>query len=160
MFAQNEKSFTYFDDKSGKECLIGDCDRTAFNDTTYSAWFDAEYEEYVVDAESIGALKELLKDVNIKIIMATWCSDSRREVPRLYKILDAINFPADKVTCVNVNREKKGIADETDGLDIKFVPTIILYKAEKEIGRIIESPVQSLEKDIIGFFNTTKEEER
>ncbi len=158
MLAQNENSFTFFDDKSGKECLIGVCDRAAFSDTVYSGWFDSEYEEYVVDTESTGTLKELLKDVKIKIIMATWCSDSRREVPRFYKIMDSMTLPADKITCINVNREKKGVADETDSLDIKFVPTFIFYKEGKELGRIVETPVQSLEKDMLGFFITAKEE--
>jgi len=50
---------------------------------------------------------------------------------------------------INVNREMVGLADEVDGLEIHFVPTFIFYRDEEEIGRIIEMPYESLEKDML-----------
>ena len=38
---------------------------------------------------------------------------------------------------------------EVEGLDINFVPTFIFYKAGEEIGRIIEMPYETLEKDML-----------
>ncbi|HPN37108.1 MAG TPA: thioredoxin family protein [Melioribacteraceae bacterium] len=146
--AQEKNAFTYFDEKSGKDCLIGECDRTAFYDTLFASWFDEEYENYVIDIEEISNFKKEIFSTEILIIMATWCSDSRRELPRFFKILDYISYPPDNVKIVAVNRDKKGIDTETDNLNIKFVPTFILYKAGKEIGRIIETPSISLEKDL------------
>jgi hypothetical protein len=64
-------------------------------------------------------------------------------------MLDELNHPKEKVTMINVNRHKKGIENEVEGLDINFVPTFIFYKAEEEIGRIIEMPYETLEKDIM-----------
>ncbi|MFZ0452215.1 MAG: thioredoxin family protein, partial [Ignavibacteriaceae bacterium] len=88
-------------------------------------------------------------DVNIEIVMGTWCSDSRREVPRFFKILDAVNYPSNKVGIICVDEDKKTQSNELDGLKIELVPTIIFYKDGNELGRIIESPHDTLEKDMI-----------
>ena len=97
----------------------------------------------------VEELKVKLDDVDIKIVMGTWCSDSRTEVPHFYKIMDEINYPNEKVTLINVNRDKQGLENEVEGLDINFVPTFIFYKAREEIGRIIEMPYDTLEKDML-----------
>ncbi len=81
--------------------------------------------------------------------MGTWCSDSRTEVPHFYKILDEINYPKEKVILINVNRDKQGLENEVEGLEINFVPTFIFNKAGEEIGRIIEMPYETLEKDML-----------
>ena len=91
----------------------------------------------------------------IKIVLGTWCIDSRREVPRFVKILDFIEFPSDKILFINVDEEKKGLSDEVQGLEINFVPTFIVYENGKEIGRIIETPFMSLEEDLINIVNKT-----
>ncbi len=48
-----------------------------------------------------------------------------------------------------MNREKVGLADEVDGMEIHFVPTFIFYRNDEEIGRIVEMPYESLEKDML-----------
>ncbi|MFH1525124.1 MAG: thioredoxin [Bacteroidota bacterium] len=144
----NQKTF---DEKSGKEILTGYCNREAFTDSLYSKWFDDEYNLYSVDTASIDLVVENLRHTEIKIVLGTWCSDSRREVPRIYKILDSVDYPKDKVTLISVDRKKLGLEDEVSGLNIELVPTIILYQNEIEIGRIIESPEISLEEDIVNI---------
>jgi len=42
-----------------------------------------------------------------------------------------------------------GLADEVDDVDIHFVPTIIFYMNDEEVGRIVEMPYESLEKDML-----------
>ncbi len=85
--------------------------------------------------------------------MGTWCSDSRREVPRFYKILDELNYPEEKVELINVDRNKVGIENSVDSLNIELVPTFIIYSKGEEIGRIIETPKESLEKDLAKILN-------
>jgi thiol-disulfide isomerase/thioredoxin len=80
-----------------------------------------------------------------------WCSDSQREVPYLYKILDKVNFDRDDVSLVGVDEDKivPGISDEKrQDLNIINVPTIIVLDNEgKEINRIVEFPQETLEED-------------
>ena len=133
---------------SQEPMLLGYTNRQAFQDTSFSWWFNSVYDTYNVDTVTAQNLADKLKDVNITIVMGTWCSDSRREVPRFFKILDKIKYPSSEVTIITVGRDRKGRGEETKGMDIELVPTFIFYKNDKELGRIVESPKVSLEKDM------------
>jgi thiol-disulfide isomerase/thioredoxin len=136
------------DQKSGKPVLVGICDRDAFKDTSFAWWFNSEYENYDVDKETLANIKMDNEFHSITIVMGTWCSDSRREVPRFYKILDFLKFPSEKVKLIMVDRKKGAAEVDISSLKIELVPTIIFYNDGLEIGRIIESPKESLEKDL------------
>ena len=41
--------------------------------------------------------------------------------------------------------------DELHGYEIEYVPTFIFYREDKEIGRIIETPILSLEEDMLAI---------
>lgn len=136
------------DQKSGKAMLVGICDRDAFQDTSFAWWFNSEYENYDIDKEALTNVKMDTEFHSITIVMGTWCSDSRREVPRFYKILDFLKFPSEKVKLILVDRKKEAPDVDISYLKIELVPTMIFYNDGLEIGRIIESPKETLEKDI------------
>ena len=137
------------DSYSGILMLIGECNREAFKDTSFNWWWMSEYNFYDVDSASLKEVKNDLKNINIKIVMGTWGSDSRREVPRFFKILDKVNYPSDKVEIICVDEDKKTSGDELNNLQIELIPTFIFYKDGNELGRIVESPHDTLEKDMI-----------
>ena len=138
---------------SNKPMLVGVFQREVLQDSNFAWWFNSEYTNYYVEAELILNFKKSLEGKIIQIILGTWCSDSRREVPRFVKILDFLNFPEDKVFFIGVDRDKKGLANEVVGLEIEYVPTFIVYECGKEIGRIIEKPRISLEQDFLEIIN-------
>jgi len=144
-----DKNKLMVDEKSGKQMLIGLCDRTAFADTNFSWWYKSGYDNYNPDTIAVKELKNKLSCVGIKVVMGSWCSDSRREVPRLYKILDVLGYDEKNLTLICVDRKKESPVGEVDKLDIKLVPTFIFYKNGEELGRIIESPKETLEKDLL-----------
>ena len=144
-----EKDTVVKDPFSSTPMLLGYCNRETFKDTTYSWWFNSMYDVYNIDSTTANKLTDKIKNVDIKVVMGTWCSDSRREVPRLFRILDYLKYPSDDVKIIAVGRDKMGRGDETKNLNIELVPTIIFYRGGKELGRIIESPKESLEKDML-----------
>ncbi|PKL84189.1 MAG: thiol reductase thioredoxin [Ignavibacteriae bacterium HGW-Ignavibacteriae-3] len=148
VLSAKEKNKISVDDKSGKPILLGLCDRTAFADSNFSWWFDSEMDMYSVDSASLKDISVKMKIVKITLVMGTWCSDSKREVPRFYKILDLLGYDQKNLTLICVDRNKKDPAGEAEKLDIKLVPTFIFYRDSNEIGRIIETPKESLEKDL------------
>ena len=148
--AQNKK---IKDPRTSAPMLIGEINRQAFQDSVFSWWFNSEYNMYEVDSTSLKGDANKLKNYNLILVFGTWCSDSRREVPRFLKILDYLNYPKDKIKIYAVDRNKKGLNNEIDSLKIQRVPTIIFYKNNKETGMIIEEPKVTLEKDLINIIS-------
>ena len=136
------------DEKTQSPMAVGFGDRSVLDDSSFSGWFNKEYAFYHVNEDAFDKLETGLHDLNITIVMGTWCSDSKREVPRFLKILDKLDFPEDAVKLIFVDREKQGLEDEVDDLDIELVPTIIFFRGDEELGRIVEAPYGTLEEDM------------
>jgi thiol-disulfide isomerase/thioredoxin len=118
----------------------------------HSAWYLKGYDEYNFNRDVVNKLTDINKDgLTIKIVMGTWCPDSRREVPRFIRILDACKFPLTKVQFIGVDNVKQSPIAEYSSLNIQRVPTFIFYKNNIEAGRIIENPVTSLEQDMVNI---------
>ena len=147
LFSQ-ELNQVVMDTSINKEILLGYCDREAFEHELFNEWFNTEFKSYEVDSASLSSVDfQNHPQPEITIIMGTWCSDSRREVPRFYKILDKLEFDEDNLTIISVNRQKQAGDIETEHLNVELVPTFIFYENGIEKGRIIETPIHSLEKD-------------
>lgn len=133
--------------------LLGKANRKGFQMDAFKNWFNPGYEDYKVNSETLQLLKPLLKDVTITVFMGTWCEDSQRETPHFYKILDEANFDESKLTLITVSDDKTTPQGFEDGKNITNVPTIIFYKNDKELGRIVEYPIESLEKDMFAILS-------
>jgi hypothetical protein len=118
----------------------------------HSSWYYKGYDDYQINTEAINKLMDINKDgLSIKIVMGTWCPDSRREVPRFMRIMDIWHFPVSEITYIGVDDGKLSPVGEYVSLDIQRVPTFIIYKNNIESGRIIENPKTSLEQDLINI---------
>ncbi|MCK0155922.1 thioredoxin family protein [Cellulophaga sp. F20128] len=139
-------------DYNNREILVGKINKVGLTNPTFAPWFTPKYNAYEIDTTILNTLKTHLKDYKIVAFIGTWCGDSKREIPRFYKILETVNYPMSHFSLVAVDNSKdnykKSPNGEEKGLHIIRVPTFIIYKDNKEINRIIESPVVSLEKDL------------
>ena len=133
--------------------LLGLVNRDGFRNELFINWYKENFNEHILDSTTIEALAPKLKDVTIKVFMGSWCSDSQREIPALYKILDAAKFDFTKLTMVAVTHDKDTPNQLEKGLDIEYVPTIIIYKEDKEIGRFVEYAQENLEKDLLAIID-------
>ena len=113
-------------------------------------WFQDAYNEYTV-SPNISLSKADFKGVKVIVIMGTWCSDSRREVPHFVKMLDEYGVPVRKMDIQCVDKSKKTGLEKYDQYKIEYVPTFIFVKNGKEIGRIVETPNKRLEEDTKGI---------
>jgi thiol-disulfide isomerase/thioredoxin len=138
------------DEKSGTEILYGYTTLDGLKMAPFSNWFNSGYEEYQPDMETLDQLGSVaLNDIEILLVMATWCSDSRREVPRFIKIIDSMGYNCANIKIINVDRKKQAEKTPVQKLEILRVPTFIFKRNGRETGRIIETPVESLEKDML-----------
>jgi thiol-disulfide isomerase/thioredoxin len=143
-----QDGITVIDEKSESPMLLGRHSRIDFMDSSFVGWFNEEFDSYKIDEECLSPIKEKMNDVKTTIVMGTWCSDSKREVPHFYKIVDFLKYDESNIDLICVDRAKVGVADEVDGLNIELVPTFIFSKDGEEIGRIIEAPIETLEIDL------------
>jgi thiol-disulfide isomerase/thioredoxin len=130
--------------------LLGYFNPLRLSQPPYSEWYTKGFNDYQPAKEVIDKLTSIYKnDLSIRIVMGTWCPDSRREVPRFMKIMDQWQFPRENITFIGVDNEKLSPVGDFDKLDIQRVPTFIILKNKIETGRIIENPVASLEQDLL-----------
>lgn len=138
--------------------LLGKIDKAGLEGDNYKSWFTKNYNEYEPNSNITKTISSELKNYTITLFMGTWCGDSKMEVPRLYKVLEACDFPMEQLTVIAVSREpnmyKQSPEHEEKGLNIHRVPTIIFYKNGKEVNRIVEHPVETFEEDIQNIITT------
>ena len=142
---------------NGKLKLLGKIDKKGLNQEPFKDWFEKNYEAYIVNTQLAKTYKNEIEDYKVKVFLGTWCGDSKREVPRFYKVLESIKFPKDQLEVIAVDRTtdayKQSPTGEEKGLNIHRVPTFIFYKDGKEVNRIVESPKTTFEHDINAILN-------
>lgn len=141
------------DTKEYGKMLLGTQSLDQFQKEPYKAWYDESYNIYPVDKTALeGLKKEKINSYQIKVFLGTWCEDSHRNFPRLMKILDETKFPDSRLEIIAVNRKKQSPNGEEVKYNISRVPTIIVEKYGKEIGRITEEPESGfIEKDLLNI---------
>ena len=131
--------------------LLGNQLKEQFLKEPYAEWYTKEFNEYALDEKAVGALKKnKINSYNLVVFIGTWCEDSHRDFPRLMKILQEVKFPDSRLTIIAVNRKKESPTGDESKYNVSKVPTIIVEKYGKEIGRIIEMPTTGyVERDLV-----------
>lgn len=137
------------DEKAGIDILVGECDKAGLMEGEFGVYFEEYFNAYEPDKGILKSIKQKKKGISITIVLGTWCHDSKEQVPRFYKILSKLKWNSDLLNqyCVNTSKVAEGI--DLESYDIVKVPTFIIYRDGNEIGRIIETPVTTLENDLL-----------
>lgn len=126
--------------------LTGHVSRGALED--YETWKTLRGQDYVPDAEAVKTIADRARDVDVLLILATWCPDSKREVPRFFRIYDQSGLDLARVTMIAVDRTKKDAEGLTQKHGVERVPTFIFFRAGRELGRVVERATTTLEADM------------
>ncbi|MDY0931282.1 thioredoxin family protein [Chryseobacterium sp. CFBP8996] len=131
--------------------LLGNQLKEQFMKEPYSEWYTKEFNEYALDQKAVGELrKNNITSYNLIVFVGTWCEDSHRDFPRLMKILEEVKYPDSRLAIIAVNRKKESPTGDEVKYNVSKVPTIIVEKYGKEIGRIIEMPTTGyVERDLV-----------
>jgi thiol-disulfide isomerase/thioredoxin len=114
-------------------------------------WVQAEVDAKP-DAAAAQALAAVEPGAEVTVYLGTWCSDSRREVPRFWKAVDAAGGSVPfAVRYVAVDHAKKEPAALLKQDDVRFLPTIIVRRGGKEVGRIVETSPHGVEQDLLAL---------
>lgn len=106
-------------------------------DSTFK-WFAQNQKAYTPNAEVVTALKSGASNLHFIVFGGTWCDDTKYILPRFYSLADAAAIPANHISLIGVDRAKKTFGYLTESLNVINVPTIIVLRDGKEIGRVVE----------------------
>ena len=107
------------------------------NDTAFK-WYKQNLAGYKPNDQATTALKENSSKLELIVFGGTWCGDTKYILPKFYAITDAAIFPQERITLIGVDRNKKTLSHLAEALGIINVPTIIVMKDGKELGRVVE----------------------
>ena len=116
--------------------LLGHVTRAALHE--YAPWTVVWEQPYTPDPAVVATIKAHAKGVSVVMVMATWCPDSKRELPRYFATMDAAGIGDDALTMVGVDRSKRDAEGLTAQHGITRVPTFVFLRDGKEIGRFVE----------------------
>jgi len=110
--------------------------------------FEEAVKDYSPKEKAMQAL-DGLKDYQLVVFLGTWCEDSHRMIPQLYKVLQAAHYPMESLSLNALDRDKQGKDDIASRYKITLVPTVVVLKDGKEMGRITEIPDKTVEQDLL-----------
>lgn len=146
--------------KKGKPVVLGKTNRDVFKNDAFKKWFEKNYNNYLTNDNVIRTLKSDLKKHTIKVFYGTWCGDSRKEIPRFYKVIDKAGYDEKNIQFIALDSKTKTYKQapnrEEKGLNIHRVPAFIFYKNGKEVNRIVEHPKETFERDILKIVSEKK----
>lgn len=133
---------------NNQEVAIGYWDADGIREGIFGLYFGSQYELYQPDKKYIEKMKGAINNTDITVVFGSWCGDSKIQVGRFFKVLDEAGFNNMHLKIIGVNRDKNALSVNVEPMGIERIPTFIVYQGGKELGRIVESPKKSLEKDL------------
>ncbi len=122
----------------GEKTFKGIISREVIQNDSSFKWYAENLKGYTPNAFAVEALKKNADTIQLLTFMGTWCEDSHNIIPKFYFLLDKAGFSKERVTMIGVDRNKKTLSNLAEALNVKNVPTIIVFKNGKELGRVVE----------------------
>ena len=132
----------------------------------YRGGFIRQKDEYKLNKEAVEQLKKLMDDYTIVIMFAYWCGDSRRALPALALLEEALGTSF--MALGGMTKPDYGSGklwevppspNEVDTFGVTSSPTIIIFdKNGEEIGRIKTRPkmTPTIEEEILKIIEDSR----
>lgn len=136
-------------DYDGEKIFKGLISRSLIETDTSFKWYAQNTRPFTPDKNAVAALKQSRDSILLIAFMGTWCEDSHFVIPRFFSLLDAVGYPSSKVSLIGVDRNKQTLGNLSEALNVTNIPTIIVMKNGKELGRVVEYGTSGLfDKDL------------
>jgi len=132
------KLYEVLKDKDNSKMLRGIVFKEQITQDTAFKWYAQNVKLTKPDAAAVSAIAAKANDIQLVIFGGTWCEDTHQILPKYLSLLEAAKFPDDHLTLVTVDRAKTTISHLEKVFNITNVPTCIVLKSGKEVGRIVE----------------------
>jgi len=123
------------------------------NDRIYEIYIN----RYTPDSASVNYLSAYPDSVTLIVFMGSWCRESKKYIPGLMKTLELAESEFIITEYIAVDQQKKIPQIFLKEFEIKYIPTVVVLKGNKELGRIVEKPRQLIETDLIQILDLGNE---
>jgi len=107
------------------------------NDTTFN-WYGSSKNSYTPSVEIVNTMAAVKDKLQFIIFGGTWCEDTQNILPKFFKLQEQSGIPDSSISFFVVDRAKQTVSNFASAFKITNVPTIIIMKDGKEIGRVVE----------------------
>lgn len=136
-------------DAYGNKVLKGFITKKELTTDTAFAWYAENQKSFSPNADVVKQYAANKDSLNFIIFGGTWCGDTKHLLPNFLATTDAAGVADDHITLVGVDRNKKTLYNLSEAFGITNVPTFIVMKNGKEIGRVVEyGKIGSPEKEL------------
>ena len=125
-------------DYQGKKMLKGIVNRSLIENDTAFAWFKESMQYGKPDAAAVTAFQQNKAKFTMVVFGGTWCEDTQNLLPKFYQLIDKSGYPETKIILIAVDRQKTTVNNLHITYNITNVPTFIVLKDGKEVGRVVE----------------------
>ncbi len=108
------------------------------NDTAFNKWYNFSKTLYGPDTATLSVMERAKGKVQFVVFGGTWCEDTQFILPKFFKLQEMSGVPDGMITLFGVNRAKNAMENIAEAFAITNVPTIIVMKNGKEVGRVVE----------------------
>jgi len=147
LFAQTSTEVSR--DEYGNKILKGMIDKKQLATDTAFSWYTQNTKSFTPAADVVKKYNEGKEGISLVVFGGTWCDDTKQLLPKFFATTDAAGFPESHITLIGVDRSKKSLFNLTEAFAVTNVPTIIVMKDGKEVGRVVEyGKIGSPEKEV------------
>jgi hypothetical protein len=134
-FAQNQ--YQVLSERPNEKTYKGIISREVLTADSSLKWMN-DSRNFAGDKNAVEGLRKNKDSIQLLVFLGTWCEDSQVIIPKFFSITDAAGFPQEKISLIGVDRNKTTLSHLTEALGIINVPTIMVMKNGKEVGRVVE----------------------
>ncbi|NOZ14260.1 MAG: thioredoxin family protein [Acidobacteria bacterium] len=116
--------------------------------------FQKRYSQVKIDPAPLKGISG--KGITVITVFGDWCSDSAEHVPEFVKISRKLGF--DDVQWVAVGHHLSDSTGIVRAYHIKRVPTFLFFVNGAEMGRIVEHPKATMEKDTAAIIKAIRKQ--
>ena len=137
--ANAQKPFTSTIDNEKVTILNGIVQKSDIaTNAAFTSWYNGNQAGYKIDTSITNAIAGTKDKVQYVVFGGTWCEDTQFILPKFFKLQEQSGLSESNISLYAVDRNKKTLGNIAGAFKITNVPTIIVMKDGKEVGRVVE----------------------
>lgn len=138
LFAQTQYEVSQDEKHPEIKVLRGLIDKSIIQNDTAFKWYNSSQGYYNPDTATVNTFERAKGKYQFVVFAGTWCEDTQFILPKFFKLQEKSGIPDEAITLFGVNREKNSLGNIAKAFNVTLIPTFIVMKDGKEVGRVVE----------------------